>query len=117
MDGFPRAAPRSMSARGISVKRGLRLNRTAWAGVGRQLWIAHIENKSGLPCGICGDFGEQRGARGRFASNARSAVHHLHGLVRGARGKSTGNGEEMRALPDSACLQALFLGHNGRARL
>jgi len=37
-------------------------------------------------------------------------VHHFHGLVTGARGKSVGSREEMRALPDSACLQALFLG-------
>src|SRR5260370_40636339 len=37
-------------------------------------------------------------------------VHHCHGLVTGASGKSAGSREEMRALPDSACLQALFLG-------
>jgi hypothetical protein len=37
-------------------------------------------------------------------------VHHFHGLVTGARGKSPGSREEMGALPDSACLQALFLG-------
>src|SRR3984893_13292649 len=84
------------------------LNRTAGGGVGRQLWIAHIENKSRLPCGICGDLVEQRGARGRSAQ-CLLMVHHFHGLVTGARGKSVGSREEMRALPDSACLQALFL--------
>jgi hypothetical protein len=36
-------------------------------------------------------------------------VHHFHGLVTGARGKSVGSRKEMCALPDSACLQALFL--------
>jgi hypothetical protein len=37
-------------------------------------------------------------------------VHHFHGLVTGARGKSVGRREEMRTLPDSTCLQTLFLG-------
>src|SRR5260370_30978436 len=85
------------------------LNWTAVAYMGRKLRIAHIENKSRLPSGICGDFVEQRGARGRSAQRPLM-VHHFHGLVTGARGKSVGSREEMRALPASACLQALFLG-------
>lgn len=42
-------------------------NRTAGAGVGRQLRVAHIENKGWLPCGVCSDFVEQRDSRGRSA--------------------------------------------------
>jgi hypothetical protein len=37
-------------------------------------------------------------------------IHHFHGLVTGTRGESVGSREQMRALPDSACLQALFSG-------
>ena len=71
--------------------------------------MAHIENERWLPSGINGDFVELGGTGGRSAQRPLM-VHHFHGLVTGARGKSVGSREEMRALPDSACLQALFLG-------
>jgi hypothetical protein len=44
-------------------------------------------------------------------------VHHFHGLVTGARGKSVGSREEMCELPDSACLQALFRAYRSRTAM
>src|SRR5580704_3457668 len=105
---FPRPLPVREACAGSGTSDEHSLNRTARTGVGQQLWIAHIENKSRLPSGICGDLVEQRGARGRPAQGPLM-VHHFHGLVAGARGKSVGSREEMRALPDSPCLLALFL--------
>src|SRR5262249_4755282 len=109
MEGVPSILPVRGERAGSGSSDDYSLNRAARAGMSRQLRIADIENKSRLPCGVCGDFVEQRGARGRSAQRPLM-VHHFHGLVTGARGKSVGSREEMGALPDSACLQALFLG-------
>ena len=86
----------------------------AEGGRRRQLWIAHIENKVG--CHV-GSAVISLSSVARDAAQRPLMVHHFHDLVTGARGNSVGSREEMCALPDPACLQALFPCYRSRTAM
>ncbi len=75
--------------------------------MGGKRGIAHIENESGLPGRVAGDFIQQGDARGGAAERA-FMIDHFDGFVAGARGEAAGGGEEMGALPEASGAQTLL---------
>ncbi len=76
--------------------------------MGGKRGIAHIEDESGLPGRVAGDFIQQGDARGGAAERA-FMINHFDGFVAGAGGVAAGGGEEMGALPEASGAQTLLL--------